>query len=135
MSGPQIIQVANELELNQAIATVDGAGAGDFIIQFTANITEGTDTGSSITFNGNTLSAPADLYALNLKGGVSLSINGGGYTLAGANIYRGLFAYSARSRSRISISTIRSPKAAWAPMGAVAARVSAAACLSAPAHR
>ena len=94
MSGPQIIQVANELELNQAIATVDGAGAGDFIIQFTANITEGTDTGSSITFNGNTLSAPADLYALNLKGGVSLSINGGGYTLAGANIYRGLFAYS-----------------------------------------
>jgi hypothetical protein len=99
MASPTIIQVANELELNQAIATVDGATSGSYIIQFTANITEGTDTGDSITFNGNTLSAPPDLYALNLQSGVSLTIsgaaaNGGSYTLSGAGKFRGFFAYT-----------------------------------------
>ena len=90
----QIIDVSNELELNQAIATVDGATSGNFIIQFTADITEGTDTGGTITFNGQTLSAPADLYALNLASGVTLTINGGGYALSGASTYRGIFAYA-----------------------------------------
>jgi len=60
----QVIDVSSELEPNQAIATVDGAAAGDFIIQFTTNIAEGTDTGGTVTFNGQTLSAPAGLYAL-----------------------------------------------------------------------
>ncbi len=98
MSDPQIIQVSTELELNQAIATVDGATSGSYVIQFTANITEGTDSGGAITFNGKTLSAPADLYALNLHG-ASVTIDGsksggGNYTLSGAGLYRGFFAYA-----------------------------------------
>src|SRR5262249_37932562 len=84
-----------------AIATVDafnsGGGVGDFTIVFTANITEGTDTGDSISYGSNALAAPPDLYALNLSfvGGHqnSLTIDGGGYTLSGAGAYRGFFAY------------------------------------------
>jgi hypothetical protein len=99
MSNPQVIDVANELELNQAIATVDAASSGDFVIQFTADITEGTDAGGSISFEGKTLSAPLDLYALDLQSGVTLTISGttaggGRYTLSGAGNYRGFFAYS-----------------------------------------
>ena len=95
MASPQIITVASELDLNQAIAFVDSQSSGDYIIQFTADITEGTDTGGAITFNGNTLSAPADLYAINLQTtNVTVAIDGGGFTLSGDNAYRGLFIYS-----------------------------------------
>jgi hypothetical protein len=94
MSSPTIIQVATEAELNQAIATVDAASTGSFLIQLTTNITEGTDTGASITFNGKTLSAPPDLYALNLQSGVDVTIDGQGNTLSGAGLYRGIFAYA-----------------------------------------
>jgi autotransporter-associated beta strand protein len=93
MTNPTIIQVATEAELNQAIATVDAATTGSFLIQLTANITEGTDTGASITFNGKTLSAPPDLYALNLNG-ATVTIDGQGHTLSGASTYRGIFAYA-----------------------------------------
>src|ERR1700724_1832908 len=93
------INVGTEQALNQAIATVDAATSGNYVIQITANITEGTDTGAAITFNGQTLSAPADLYALNLQSGVSLTINGsksagGSYTLSGGGAFRGLLAYA-----------------------------------------
>ncbi len=94
MSSPQIITVASELDLNQAIALVDSATSGDYIIQLTGNITEGTDTGGTITFNGEMLAAPAALYALNLQSGVLLTIDGGGNTLSGASQYGGLFAYA-----------------------------------------
>ncbi len=94
MSSPQIITVASELDLNQAIALVDSATSGDYIIQLTGNITEGADTGGTITFNGEMLAAPAALYALNLQSGVLLTIDGGGNTLSGASQYGGLFAYA-----------------------------------------
>jgi hypothetical protein len=93
MSGPTIIDVGTEAELNQAIATVDAATAGSYDITFTANVTEGTDTGTSITYGTQTLSAPAGLYALNLTNGVSVTVDGGSYALDGDNLYQGLFIY------------------------------------------
>ncbi|MEO6840888.1 MAG: Hint domain-containing protein [Bradyrhizobium sp.] len=93
------IDVATEAQLNQAIATVDGATSGNYVIQFTTNITEGTDSGASITFKGSTLSAPPDLYAFNLNSNVQVTIDGsngsgGNFTLDGNNTYRGLLVYS-----------------------------------------
>src|SRR5690242_18560499 len=86
------ITVANELQLNQAIAEVDDpAASGSYVIQFATNITEDTDKGGLVPFNSQLLSAPAELYALNLKAGVSVTIDGGGFSLSGANTYRGLF--------------------------------------------
>ena len=65
--GATTIHVGNEAELNQAIASADAATSGSFDIVFTApTITEGTDLGNSSTFGAQTLSAPPDLYALNL---------------------------------------------------------------------
>jgi hypothetical protein len=88
------ITVGNEADLNQAIATVDAAVSGSYTIAFAGTIFEGTDTGAAI--NGGTvdLTAPPDLYALNLAPGVSVTIKGAGYTLDGANAYRGLFVYA-----------------------------------------
>src|SRR6202011_37007 len=88
------IDVSNEIELNQAIASADAATSGSFDIVFTLSITEGTDVGNSITFGAQTLSAPPDLYALNLASGVSVTIDGGGNTLDGAGAYRGFFVYA-----------------------------------------
>jgi hypothetical protein len=93
MSGPTPIDVSTEAELNQAIATVDAATTGSYDIVFTANITEGTDTGTSITYGTQTLSAPPDLYALNLTSSVSVTIDGGSYALDGDNLYQGLFVF------------------------------------------
>ena len=56
--GNQPIMVSNELELNQAIATVDAATSGSYTIEFTTTITEGTDTGGAIDYDGKSLSAP-----------------------------------------------------------------------------
>jgi hypothetical protein len=87
--------VNNELQLNQALATIDAITTpGTYTVTFTGNITEGTDTGQSISYNGATVAAPADLYAINLHTGVDLVINGANYTLDGTNTYRGLFAYA-----------------------------------------
>ena len=74
--GATTIDVGNETELNQAIASADAATSGSFDIVFTQGITEGTDVGNSITFGAQTLSAPPDLYALNLASGVSVTIDG-----------------------------------------------------------
>ena len=90
----QTFYVATEAQLNQAIATVDGATAGTYTIVLTGNITEGTDTGAAINFEGQTIGAPADLYAFNLQSGVSVTLDGSFHTLNGANQYRGLFAYA-----------------------------------------
>src|ERR1700759_2300962 len=93
------IDVATEQQLNQAIATVETSPADDYVIVFTADITEGTDTGQSITFGATTLAAPPELYAINLQSGnsetpLTLTIDGNGHTLDGAGTYRGLFVYS-----------------------------------------
>lgn len=93
MSGT-VIKVGSEAELNQAIASVDAATSGSFDVQFTSDITEGTDAGTSIAFGNETLSAPPDLYGVNLHSGVALTIDGGGNTLDGANAYRGFFIYA-----------------------------------------
>jgi len=87
--------VNNEQQLNQALATIDSITTpGTYTVTFTGNITEGTDTGQSVSYNGSTLAAPGDLYAINLHTGVDLVINGGNYALDGTNTYRGLFAYA-----------------------------------------
>ena len=87
------LTVSTEQELNQAIATVDAATTGSFVINLTANITEGTDTGAHIDYAGRMLSAPPDLFALNTQAGVQVTIDGNGHTLDGAGTYRGLFVY------------------------------------------
>ncbi len=63
--------------LNADITSVDGASSGDFTIDLGANITE---TGQ--------------LDAINLRPGVTLTINGQSHMLDGAYIYQGLFVYS-----------------------------------------
>jgi hypothetical protein len=86
--------VGTEAALNQAIAAADAATSGSFVIRFTQSITEGTDTGSTAVIGGQTVDLPPDLFALNLQPGVSLTIDGAGFTLDGAGQYRGLLAYA-----------------------------------------
>jgi hypothetical protein len=94
MSTPATLGVSNEQELNQAIADVDSATSGDYTIEFTQSILEGTDTGDQIFSPGGILSAPPELYAINLHSGVALTIDGGGNTLYANSGYRGFFAYA-----------------------------------------
>jgi len=89
--GNQPIMVSNELEFNQAIATVDAATSGGYTIDFTTTITEGIDAGGAFDYDGRSLS---DLYTLNLASGVNVTIDGGGNALSGADAYLGLFVYS-----------------------------------------
>jgi hypothetical protein len=72
-----ILAVGTAAELNDAIATVNAAATGAFTIRFTANITES-----------------ADLRALSLASGVTVTIDGEDHALDGANTYRGLFVYA-----------------------------------------
>ncbi|HEX4259762.1 MAG TPA: hypothetical protein VHY76_01555, partial [Acetobacteraceae bacterium] len=88
------IDVSTEAQLNQAIATVDGETAGDYVIQFATTIAEGTDSGGTAVFQGTTVDLPQDLFALNLVAGVSLTIDGAGNTLDGSNAFRGFLAYA-----------------------------------------
>ncbi len=87
------LTVSTEQQLNQAILTADAATSGHYTIEFAASITEGTDTGQNITFGSTILSAPAELEALNLASGVSVTIDGGGATLNGAG-NSALFVYA-----------------------------------------
>jgi hypothetical protein len=92
------IVVNNELALNQAIADADAANSGDFLIQLGSDITLGTDTRQAVTINATPMSAPAELYALNLKAGVTVSIDGQSHKIDGSSggiaLYRGVFVYS-----------------------------------------
>ncbi|WP_419727803.1 beta strand repeat-containing protein [Lichenicola sp.] len=73
-----VIDVANAGQLDAAIAIVDTATSGQsYTIAFTHSITE-----------------TANPMALNLANGVNVTIDGNGYTLDGANSYRGLFVYA-----------------------------------------
>lgn len=123
------IDVGTEQQLNQAIASADAATSGSFDIVFTSpTITEGTDTGGSIDFGGQTLAAPPDLYAVNLQSGVSLTIDGAGGTLDGANTYRGFFVYAgAVTIENLTIANSKAQGGAGAG-GGEAAPASAAAC-------
>jgi hypothetical protein len=72
-----VFNVADETTLNADIANVDAANAGAYQINFTASI-------------GETVA----LEAINLKPGVTLTIDGAGFALDGANAQRGLFVYA-----------------------------------------
>src|SRR5262249_38214433 len=77
-----IFTVSSASDLNNAIAAADAATSGTFEIDLASSITE-----------------TADLNAINLHTGVTLTIDGsdgsgGGYTLDGAGQFRGLFVYS-----------------------------------------
>ncbi len=92
--GTTSADVGTEAALNQAIAAADAATSGSFVIRFTQSITEGTDTGSTAVIGGQTVDLPPDLFALNLQPGVSLTIDGAGFTLDGAGQFRGLLGYA-----------------------------------------
>ena len=94
VEAPSTLDVSTEAELNQAIAAIEGITAGSYTIRFTGDITEGTDSGAPIYYGSQTLDAPSDLYAINLASGVTLTIDGAGYTLDGDGTYRGLLVYA-----------------------------------------
>ena len=121
--------VGNEAELNQALAAIDGMTSGSYTIQFTGNITEGTDGGSPIIFDGQTLTAPSDLYAIDLASGVRLTIDGGSDTLDGMGLYRGLLVYAGNvAIQNLAIADARRLAGRAAPMAAAAVLGSAAGC-------
>src|SRR5580700_3079048 len=73
-----ILTASTTAELNQDIAAADAATSGSIVVDLQGNITE-----------------TADLDAINLQSGVTLTINGsngsgGSYTLDGAGSYSGL---------------------------------------------
>ena len=72
-----VLSVSSEAGLNNAILAIDLIGSGAYVINLTTSIT-----------------LSSDLYAINLQSGASLTINGGGNTLDGANAYRGILAYA-----------------------------------------
>ena len=72
-----ILNVSSEAGLNNAILAIDLIGSGAYVINLTTSIT-----------------LSSDLDAINLQSGASLTINGGGNTLDGANAYRGILAYA-----------------------------------------
>jgi hypothetical protein len=85
--------VSTEAELNQAIAFLDSTlASGAYTIDFANNITEGTDGGATILFDGKNLSAVEDLYAFNLASNVSVTLDGDKNTLNGAG-QNALFVY------------------------------------------
>ena len=64
-------------------------------IDLASQATGGDGTDYAITLApGATLTEAADLYAVNLAGNDTLTIDGEGATLDGANAHRGLFIYS-----------------------------------------
>ena len=74
--------VASEADLNAALAQIDLTGQSSapniaYAITFTASFTLSTD-----------------LYAINLAGGSTVTINGAGFTLDGGGKYRGFFDYA-----------------------------------------
>ncbi len=69
-------EVSSESALNGAIAAIDAAGPGNYVIRLTADITLGSD-----------------LTAINLKSGVSLTIEGNGFAIDGQHSQHGFFVY------------------------------------------
>ncbi len=71
------VHVSNEADLNAAIISADHAAPGSFTIDL--------DVGFTLT---------ADLQAVNLNTGTSLTIDGGSHTIDGDGLFRGLFVNS-----------------------------------------
>jgi hypothetical protein len=71
------LSVGSFAALNEAISAVDAQTTGSYTITVTGSITETTY-----------------LTALDLASGVSVTIDGGGFTLDGGGAYRGLFVYA-----------------------------------------
>ena len=74
--------VASEADLNAALTLIDPGGG------FAA-----PGVGYSITFTAD-IALTTDLFAIDLAGGGSLTIDGAGHTLDGAGKYRGFFDYA-----------------------------------------
>lgn len=74
---PAPILVTDTVSFKAAIDQVDSATAGAYVIRL-----------------ANTIIESGTLDAINLQSGVTLTIDGAGYMLGGANQYRGLFAYA-----------------------------------------
>ena len=76
MSGTDYV-VTTQAELNQAIEAIDSQTApGNDVITFNGNITESAPTAGQ----------PDGIYALDLASGVSVTIDGNGYTLNGSEL-------------------------------------------------
>jgi hypothetical protein len=97
------IDVTTELQLNNAIAAIDGTVAGDYVINLGSSITEGNLPAVSVGTNsgGTVITAVPDLAAIDLPTGVTLTIDGNGNSLIGTDItngvtatFRGLFVQS-----------------------------------------
>ena len=74
-----VIAVSDQTSLNAAIEQLDQTTAsGNYQIQFTGNITEGQ------------AGQPDGIYAISLQSGVTLTIDGGGYSLNGGGSNGGL---------------------------------------------
>ncbi|GAN78026.1 hypothetical protein [Acidisphaera rubrifaciens] len=75
----------------QSVSTVAQLNAA---IDTANSLTDGSN--DTVTFTGNIALAATQLEALNLAVGVTVDINGGGYTLDGGGTQRGLFVYAGR---------------------------------------
>jgi hypothetical protein len=92
---PVTLTVGTEAQLQSAIAEVDEAVSGNFLINFSANITEASDSGNTVVFQGTTIADPRDLFALNAQPGVGVTINGNGFELNGkGTITNGGYTYN-----------------------------------------
>jgi hypothetical protein len=77
------------------VATESALSADIQAIDFASTLSEGTNTNYTITLaQGVTLTETAELTAIELRGSDTLTINGNGGALNGANAYAGLFVYS-----------------------------------------
>ena len=74
--------VGSEADLNAALAQIDLSGA-----------SSAPSTAYSITLSSS-ITLTTDLHAINLASGDTLAIQGGGHTLDGGGVHRGLFAYA-----------------------------------------
>jgi hypothetical protein len=81
--------VTTEAQLDNDIRIIDGTSSGSYTITFGADITEG-----SLSTVQNGVTVHPDLAAIALQSGVTLTINGAGFDLNGANTFRGLFVES-----------------------------------------
>ncbi len=79
---PTSFTVGTEAALNAALAQIDLSGA-----------SSASSTAYTITLSSS-ITLSTDLFAINLAPGGTLAVEGGGHTLDGGGVHRGLFAYA-----------------------------------------